>query len=112
MAEKDDYGVNDKKVMFYDTDKRHADLKIRLHHDGLTQSGFFRMLITGYLEQDPDLMSFIDAYKEKNDIQSKAKRKKINKMMAKGRELENSHGLKESEVESIFDLIEQEHPEL
>ena len=34
-----------KKIIFEDTDKRHADLKIRLHYDGLTQGVFFRMLV-------------------------------------------------------------------
>lgn len=29
-----------KKIIFEDTDKRHADLKIRLHYDGLTQRDF------------------------------------------------------------------------
>ena len=112
MAEYEDYGSNDKKIMFYDTDKRHADLKVRLQHDGFTQSAFFRMMITGYLNNDESLLSFIDRYKEENEIQSAAQRKKSNKMIEKGREAEESHGLRESEVENIFDLIAQEHPEL
>ena len=33
-------------------------------------------------------------------------------MIEQGRELEESHGLREKEVADIFDLIEQEHPEL
>ena len=43
-------GETTKKVVFYDTDKRHANLKIRLHYDGLTQAGFFRGMVTGYLD--------------------------------------------------------------
>ena len=112
MAEFDDYGVNDKKIIFYDNDKRHADLKVRLQHDGFTQSAFFRMVITGYLNKEPDLLNFIDKYKENNRIQSGTQRKKVNNMLEQGRAAEEAHGLKESEVENIFDLIEQEHPEL
>tara|TARA_Y100000592_G_C5197021_1_gene188777 strand:- start:91 stop:429 length:339 start_codon:yes stop_codon:yes gene_type:complete len=112
MAEYEDYGSNDKKIMFYDTDKRHADLKVRLQHDGFTQSAFFRMLISGYLEKDVDLLCFIDRYKQENSVQSGKQRKQVNKMIEKGRESEEEHGLKQSEVESIFDLLEQEHPEL
>ena len=70
-----------KKVVFYDTDKRHADLKIRLHYDGLTQAGFFRSMITGYLEVG-------DETKKKFSL------------------------LEDDEVESIFDMIEKEFPEL
>ncbi len=112
MAEFEDYGVNDKKVIFYDNDKRHADLKVRLQHDGLTQSAFFRMMITGYLQNNEQLLAFIDDYKEQNKVQSAKQRKKTNKMIERGRQTEAEHGLKESEVENIFDLIEQEHPEL
>ncbi len=112
MAEFENYGANDKKIMFYDTDKRHADLKVRLQHDGLTQSAFFRMLISGYLDKDVNLLSFIDKYKQENNVQSGKQRKQLNKMIDNGRETEQQHGLKQSEVENIFDLIEQEHPEL
>tara|TARA_E500000331_G_C17188922_1_gene683943 strand:+ start:60 stop:398 length:339 start_codon:yes stop_codon:yes gene_type:complete len=112
MAEFEEYGPNDKKVIFYDNDKRHADLKIRLQHDGLTQSAFFRMMITGYLNKDSDLLAFIDNYKQEAGTQSATQRKKMNKMIEKGREAEETHGLREAEVSDIFDLIEQEHPEL
>ena len=46
------YGTREKKIVFNDTDKRHADLKIRLQHDDLSQSEFFRAMITGYIEKD------------------------------------------------------------
>ena len=112
MDDSEEYGSNDKKVMFYDTDKRHADLKIRLQHDGFTQSAFFRMMVTGYLNKDSDLLAFVDRFKEENKVQSATQRKKVNKMIEQGRDLEAAHGLREKEVSDIFDLIEQEHPEL
>ena len=46
------YGREGKKIVFYDSDKRHAELKVRLKHDSLTQAEFFRTLITGYLDKD------------------------------------------------------------
>ena len=112
MAEFDEYGTNDKKIIFYDNDKRHADLKVRLQHDGFTQSAFFRMMITGYLNKDPELLAFVDRYKDENKVQSAAQRKKVNKMIQAGQEQEETHGLRDKEVADIFDLIEQEHPEL
>jgi len=112
MAEFDEYGVNNKKIIFYDNDQRHASLKVRLQHDGLTQSSFFRMVITGYLNKDPNLLAFIDRHKEENKVQSATQRKKVKKMIEAGQETQVTHGLEESEVENIFDLIEQEHPEL
>jgi hypothetical protein len=111
MAE-NNWGKQEKKVIFYDTDKRHAELKIRLQHDKLTQSSFFRMMVTGYLANDLLILDYIEKYKEENNIQSKEKRKKTRKAIEDGHELERVHGLKAEEVENIFDMIEQEHPEL
>ena len=48
------YGKNTKKIVFLDTDHRHAQLILRLRHHGLTQSDFFRALISGYIEGDED----------------------------------------------------------
>lgn len=110
MAE--EYGKSTKKIMFYDTDKRHADLKVRLQHDSLTQSAFFRAMVSGYLEKDPRIMQFIDDYKFDNNIQNKAERRTVKKMIEAGNTNSSAHGLAENEIENIFDILEQEHPEL
>ncbi len=102
-----------KKVVFYDTDKRHADLKIRLHYDGLTQAGFFRGMITGYLDKDPAIIDFIQRLKDTNNVQSVKKRRESNRLLEVGDETKKKFSLLEDdEVESIFDMIEKEFPEL
>tara|TARA_R100000152_G_C6701579_1_gene130993 strand:+ start:118 stop:441 length:324 start_codon:yes stop_codon:yes gene_type:complete len=102
-----------KKIVFYDTDKRHADLKIRLHYDGLTQAGFFRSMVSGYLSKDPAIMDYIQRIKETESIQSAKKRKDTNKLLEAGEETKNKFSLLgDDEVESIFDIIEKEFPEL
>ena len=106
------YGVNNKKIMFYDTDKRHAELKIRLQHDSLKQSEFFRAVVTAYIEKDALFLEFLDEYKENNKTQSKERIKKSSKLIEEGREMEKKFNLKEDERENIFDLIAQEHPDL
>tara|TARA_B100000073_G_scaffold327953_1_gene314080 strand:- start:1402 stop:1728 length:327 start_codon:yes stop_codon:yes gene_type:complete len=106
------YGINNKKIIFYDTDKRHVELKIRLQHDSLKQSEFFRAVVTAYIEKNPLFLQFLDDYREQNNTQSKQKIKKSNKLIEKGRELEKKFNLKEDEKESIFDLIAREHPDL
>ena len=57
-----------KRIVFDDTDIRHAQLKIRLQHDELTQAEFFRALISGYIDKDRHLINFINNYKEKKGI--------------------------------------------
>jgi hypothetical protein len=98
--------------MFYDTGKRQTDLRIRLRFDGLNQSKFFRAMITGYLEKDSDLMCYLDNYIRKNKLQGINKRDASRRLIEKGREAEKMFSLNEEEVENIFDIIEEEHPDL
>jgi hypothetical protein len=102
------YGKTRKKVTFQETDKRHADLKIRLYQDGIKQQQFFSLLITGYLEKDPDLMQFIFNLKEKLKIQTKGKRKVVKKLYKKGLDNMEKVGLTCNEKELLYDLIEFE----
>ena len=101
-----------KKLMFWDSPKRQADLRIRLQLDGFTQSHFFRAMITGYLEKDDYIIKYLDHYKEKNKVQGKAKRAQINRSISKGKEIEKQFALNENEIEDIFDIIAEEFPEL
>lgn len=101
-----------KKIMFWESPKRQADLKVRLQLDGFTQSHFFRALITGYLEKDEKILSYIDHYKQKHVTQGVTKRRHINKNISIGRELEKKFALNDNEIEDIFDIIAEEFPEL
>ena len=105
-------GKNQKKVVFYDTEKRHAELKIRLHYDGLTQTGFFRSMITGYIEKDEDLMEYLLKIKQEQGTQGKTKVSASQKLYKKGNEIKNEFALDSSELENIFDILEEEHPDL
>jgi len=99
--------VNDrKKFMFYDSSDRQARLKIRCKYDGINQSQFFRFMITGYLENNPDIVKFLDECKERFTVQGIHKRRKISKTHQKTREVENKFDLNQSEIENIFDIIE------
>ena len=109
------YNMSDnkeKRVIFSDTHIRHAQLRIRLDHDGFTQSEFFRCIVTGYLNQDKDLMEYIQKYKQENKIQSKRKLKYNEKDSKKAADLMGQFGIKDGELENIFDLIAEEHPDL
>ena len=106
------YGTREKKIVFNDTDKRHADLKIRLQHDDLSQSEFFRAMVTGYIEKDSRLLAYLYEWRELNKGYSKTKRAKSERLLRKGQQIKSKFGLDESEIESIFDLLEEEHPDL
>ena len=103
-----EYGKKDKRIVFTDTDHRHAQLLVRLKTDGMKQSQFFRSLITGYIEQDERLVSFFDDIKD----QSIDRKNKSNKLRKKGIQKMNETGFSNDQIEDIFDLIAEEYPKL
>ena len=52
-------GKNTKRIVFTENDHRHAQLVVKLKMDGMTQSNFFRQLITGYLQDDERIRSYV-----------------------------------------------------
>jgi hypothetical protein len=101
-----------KKIVFDDTDTRHAKLKIRLQHDGLSQAEFFRAFITGYIEKDLDVIKFINKYKTTTKTQSKKAIKSNKKDIETGAKKMEQFGFFDGELEDIFDIIATEHPDL
>ena len=84
-----------------------------MHYDGFrTQSEFFRACVIAYVEKNEKFMEFLDFYKEDEKIQSKANIKKSRRLRQEGQDLMKRLGITEEDVENIFDLIEEEIPEL
>ena len=101
-----------KKIQYTDTDIRHAQLKIRLERENITQADFFRACVSGMSDGDKDLMKFIRRYKNENNIGRKRDIKITQKEDETALDLMAKFGIKDDELESIFDLIAEEHPEL
>ena len=97
-----------KKLMFYDTEENLIKLKIRCQFDGFSQSQFFRVMLEGYINNDENILHYIESCKEKYNIQGQQKRNKINSISKKKQEVEKKFALKNDEIENIFDMIESE----
>ena len=69
-------------------------------------------VIGAYLEKNDKFMEFIDFYKEDQKLQSKANIRKSIKLREEGKDLMKKLGITKEDVENIFDLIEEEMPEL
>ncbi len=108
------YGTMNKKVVFYDSDKRFAELKIRLQHDGISQAQFFRGIVTGYLMQDGDVLSYVDKLKASKNIGNRSKKsiKEERELINTGKEQSNKLALGDEEIENIFDILEKQNPDL
>ena len=104
----DNFGQNTKRIVFTESDHRHAQLIVKLKNDGMTQAKFFRQMITGYLEDDDRIRGYV----LDNSSLSKTKVRKTLKLVKQGKESMTSLGLDEEQVEDIFDMIAEEHPDL
>jgi len=108
MAEEIDYGNLTKRIIFVDNDHRHAKLLVKLKYDGLKQSDFFRHIVSGYLAND----TRIDEYVEELKTQSLKRKSKTRKLKHAGRRNASDLNLRKEEIENIFDILEEEHPDL
>ena len=105
----DDHSV----LSFSLNSKLHENLKIRLFYDEIkTQSEFFRYCVESYLEQDPLFMKFLDDYKINKKVMSKKRVLKSAALRATGKDLLENMALTEDEVQNIFDILEEDLPEL
>ena len=75
MSDEFEYGKNIKAIVFEDNDHRHAQLIIKLKHDGFRQAQFFRQIITSYINDDELFLAYIDSIKQHN-AKRKAKTQK------------------------------------
>ena len=101
------------KLTFFLNSKLHENLKVRLYYDQIkTQSEFFRYCVESYLDQNPLFMQFFDNYKINKKVQSKKRAIGSQKLRNKGNKLMEELALTENEVKNIFDILEEELPEL
>lgn len=105
---------DDHSVLSFSLNSRlHENLKIRLYYDEIkSQSEFFRYCVESYLDQSPLFMDFLDDYKINKKVQSKKRTMKSKDLRDKGTKLMGDLALTADDVESIFDILEEELPEL
>ena len=100
-------------VSFFLHPRLHEEMKIRLYYEGFaTQSEFFRACVLSLLEKNEKFMEFLDYYREDEGLLSKAKLKKSKKLRGDGKDLMKKLGITKEDLENIFDLIEEEIPQL
>ena len=99
---------NRKKAHYWADPDKHVNFLSKLRVDGLNQSQFHRAMIQGFLEDDVDLLAFLNRYKEEFTVQGQRKRGIVDVMKRRSAEVKRKFGLGEEEIESIFDIIEQE----
>tara|TARA_B100001123_G_C15330962_1_gene1031199 strand:- start:4125 stop:4460 length:336 start_codon:yes stop_codon:yes gene_type:complete len=97
-----------KYIMFPSLENLDVNLIIKLNFDDITKFFFFNEYIKGYLNEDEDLMPFINKVKEKSMLARKFRLKKAKQLRKREQEIINRFGLNQKEIENIFDLIEDD----
>lgn len=101
-----------KKIIFTVKERTKVDFKLQLQYDGMTQVKFFNAILDGYIGKDPDLHNYLSNFKKEKKIQSGEQRRRIKDNIKNAKKVENKFALADDEVENIFDILEQEHPDL
>ena len=106
------YGNNLKKIVFEETDHQHAKFILRLRHNSISQSDFFRAVMSGFINSDERICSYIDDFVKDNKILSKQRLEKSRSLKKIGQQKIQDFGFSEIELEKLFDIIEEQKPEL
>jgi uncharacterized protein YjiS (DUF1127 family) len=108
-----DFHDTHSRLSFFVNSKSHENLKIRLYYDEIkTQTEFFRLCVEAYLTQETLFMAFLDDYKINKNVQSKKRTHGSRRLRKKGEELLKDLALTEEDIENIFDILEEDLPEL
>lgn len=86
-----------------DTYKR---LLIKIRHENLNWKRFFNMIINGFIDDDPNIMEYIDF--QMSEIRAKKRTKIIQKERKMVEETIEVFGLDKNEIDSIYDILEEE----
>ena len=101
-----------KRVHFYSDKDAHIRFRASLEKHNMTMSEFLRACCEAVSEDDRDMIAFLDSYKEKSEKHSKTKTSILNKDLQKSDSLLEDLGIGESDIESLFDFIADQHPEI
>ena len=101
------YGQEEKKITFADTDKRHAELRLKLRRDGISQVDFFKSMVTGYISNDPNILMYITRVKQEKSKIGKKKIDRQNMDIEQGNQTLRDLGITSQDIDFVFDLIER-----
>ena len=100
------------KIQFYANKDAHIRFRASLEKHNMTMSEFLRACCDAITENDEQMLQFIDSYKESNEKHSKRNNKITKKDLQIGDSILKDLGINEEDIESLFDFIADQHPEI
>jgi hypothetical protein len=96
------------RIVFKTPEERKAQLRIRLFHDNLKQSEFFKLILRAYIAGDQRISQIINEYKTASNVKEKKKMITDEILKKKGQQVIDHFALDDTQIDSIFDLIAEE----
>lgn len=107
-----DHVISPKRVIFFESDFIHAQFRVELYAHRIKHGAFFRNIVRGMINHDPDLMKFVNKFKIQENYQSKNQVKALEKNFKKEEEVKTlfniDEPLSEEDREHIFTILERE----
>jgi len=101
-----------KRIHFYANKDAHIRFRASLEKHNMTMSEFLRACCDAVSEDDKDMMKFLSSYKDKTKKHSKSKSKILKKDSEKSDKILEDLGIDENDIQSLFDFIADQHPEI
>jgi hypothetical protein len=94
--------------------KKKADMRVKLHYHGLTMGSFVRGVIDAYVGDDEKFFEWFGQFRAQHSKYSGSKTSlsKIEKEEREAAETMGAFGIGDKELDDIFDIIAEEHPDL
>ena len=94
--------------------KKKSDMRIKLHYHGLTMGAFIRGVIDAYVNDDEKFFEWFGQFRAQHSKYSgrKTNLNKIEKEETKARETMSAFWIDGKDLDDIFDIIAEEHPDL
>ena len=100
------------KIQFYANKDAHIRFRVSLEKHNMTMSEFLRACCDGITEDSGEMLLFINSYKESSEKHSKRNAKITKKDLKIGDSILDDLGIGEEDIESLFDFIAEQHPEI
>ena len=101
-----------KRVRFYIKNDAHIRFKTGLQKHSISMSEFLRACCQAVSDDNPLMLDFINHHKDVSGKHSKRNKEILKKDMEKGNALLEEFGIGEEDIENLFDLIADQHPEI
>ena len=101
-----------KRVRVYIKNDAHIRFKTGLQKHSISMSEFLRACCQAVSDDNPLMLDFINHHKDVSGKHSKRNKEILKKDREKGDTLLEEFGIGEEDIENLFDLIADQHPEI